>query len=187
MVTTVSCRGARLIQLDYCLDDLCSVAQSCAALCDPVDCSTAGWPVLHCLLQLAQTHVHWVGDAIQPSHAPLPPSPRALTLSQHQGLFQWIGSLHQVAKVLELQLQSCSWIFKVKWGWLSLILQEPWWWTFLLVSILKAEPPPKLQLLLLLDSSSGFWEDVNCLGIKAFRSMSIYPAILKSHPPAWAI
>ena len=76
MVTTVSCRGARLNQLDYCLDDLCcSVAQSCPALCDPVDCSTTGWPVLHCLLQLAQTHVHWAGDAIQPSHPLLPPSP----------------------------------------------------------------------------------------------------------------
>ena len=54
MVTTVSCRGARLIQLDYCLDDLCSVAQSCAALCDPVDCSTPGFPILHHLPELAQ-------------------------------------------------------------------------------------------------------------------------------------
>ena len=102
MVTTVSCRGARLNQLDYCLDDLCcSVAQSCPALCDPVDCSTAGRPVLHCLLQLAQTHVHWAGDAIQPSHPLLPPSPLALTLSQHQGLFQCVSSSHlKVAKVL---------------------------------------------------------------------------------------
>ena len=122
MLTKVSCRGSRLNQLDYCLDDLwwCSVAQSCPTLSNPVDCSTAGLPVLHCLLQLDQTHVHWVSDAIQPSHPPLPPSPPALTLSQHQGLLQWIGSLHQVAKVLELQLQhqSFQWIFRVLYDWL---------------------------------------------------------------------
>ena len=72
---------------------------------------TAG---LHCLPELAQTHVHRVGDAIQPSH-PLPsPSPFAFNLSQHQGLFQWVSSSHQVAKVLELQLQhqSFQWIFR---------------------------------------------------------------------------
>ena len=62
-------------------------------------------PVLHHLLEFAQTHVHWVSDAIQPSHPLLPPLPPALNLSQHQDLFQWIGSSQQVAKVLELQLQ----------------------------------------------------------------------------------
>ena len=61
-------------------------------------CSTPGSPVLHCLLEFAQTHVHWVSDAIQPSHSLLPRSPLALNLSQHQGLFQWVSSLHQVAK-----------------------------------------------------------------------------------------
>ena len=81
-----------------------SVAQSCPILCDPTDCSTPGFPVRHQLLELAQTHVHWVGDAIQPSH-PSSPSPPPVNLSQHQGLFQWISSSHQVAKVLEFQLQ----------------------------------------------------------------------------------
>ena len=58
----------------------------------PMDCSTPGFPVLHHLLEFAQTHVHWVSDAIQPSHPLLPPSPPALNLSQHQGLFQWVDS-----------------------------------------------------------------------------------------------
>ena len=81
----------------------CSIVQSCLTLCNPMDCSTPGFPVLHHFLGFAQTHVHWVGDAIQPSHPLLSPSPFAFSLSQHQGLFQWIGSSHQVAKVLELQ------------------------------------------------------------------------------------
>ena len=79
-----------------------------------MDCSTPGFPVLHHLLEFAQTHVHWVGDAIQPSHHLLSPSPPALNLSKHQGLFEWVGSLHQVGKVLELQLQHqfFQWIFR---------------------------------------------------------------------------
>ena len=82
-----------------------SVAQSCPTLCDPMDCSTPGLPVYHQLTEFTQTHVHWVGDVIQPSHPLLSPSPPALSLTQHQGLFQWVSSLHQVAKVLEFQLQ----------------------------------------------------------------------------------
>ena len=74
-----------------------SVAQSRPTLCDPIDCSTPGLPVHHQLLELAQTQVHQVGDAIQPSHL-LSPSPPAFNLSQHQGLFQWVSSFHQVAK-----------------------------------------------------------------------------------------
>ena len=80
----------------------------CPTLCTPVDCSQPGFPVLHYLPEFIQTLVHWVGDAIQPSHPLSPPSPPALNLSQHQGLFQWAGSLHQVAKVLQLQLQHQS-------------------------------------------------------------------------------
>ena len=80
-----------------------SVAQSCLTFCDPMDCSTPGLPVHHQLLESTQTHVHWVGDAIQPSHPLLSPSLPALNLSQHQGLFKWVTSLHQVAKVLEFQ------------------------------------------------------------------------------------
>ena len=74
-----------------------SVAKLCPTLCDPMNCSTPGFSVLQYLLELAQTHIHWVNDAIQPSHPLLPP-PLSLTLSQHQGLFQWVGSSHQVAK-----------------------------------------------------------------------------------------
>ena len=75
-----------------------SVAQSCPTLCNPMDCSKPGLPVHHQLLEFTQTHVHWVGDAIQPSHPLLSPSPPAFHLSQHQGLFQWVSSSHQVAK-----------------------------------------------------------------------------------------
>ena len=93
----------------------CSVTKSCPTLCDPMDCSTPGFPVLHCLPEFAQTHVHLVNDAIQPPHPLSPPSPPALSLSQHQGLFQWVDSSHQVAKVLALQLQhqSFQWIFRL--------------------------------------------------------------------------
>ena len=82
-----------------------SVAQSCPTLCDPMDCSMSGFPVHHQLPELAQTHVHWVNDAIQPSNLLSSPSPPAFNLSQHQGLFKWVSSSHQVAKVLEFQLQ----------------------------------------------------------------------------------
>ena len=91
-----------------------SVAQSCLILCYPMNCSTPGFLVLHCFLEFAQTHVHWVGYGIHLSHPLLLPFPPAFDLSQHQGLFQWVGSSHQVAKVLELQLQhqSFQWIFR---------------------------------------------------------------------------
>ena len=85
-----------------------SVAQSCPTLCNPVDCSMPGFPVHHQLPELAQTHVHRVGDAIQPSHSLLSPSPPAFNVSQHQGLFQWVSFSHQVARVLEFQLQHQS-------------------------------------------------------------------------------
>ena len=90
------------------LSSCCSVTKSCLTLCDPMNCNTPGFPVLHYLLELAQTHIHQVSDAIQPSHPQLSPSP-ALNLSQHQGLFRWISSLHQVAKVfswLEIRMKA---------------------------------------------------------------------------------
>ena len=71
-----------------------------------MDCSLPGFPVHHQLPEFTQTHAHWVGDAIQPSHPLSPPSPPAFNLSQHQGLFKWVSSLHQVAKVLEFQYSS---------------------------------------------------------------------------------
>ena len=101
----------------------CLVTQSCPTLCDPMDCRTPGFPVLQHLLELAQTHVHWVSDAIQPSHLLSSPSPLAFNLSQHQGLFQCVSSSHQVAKVLELQLQhqSFQWTPRTDFlsGWLA--------------------------------------------------------------------
>ena len=92
-----------------------SVSQLCLTPCDPMDCSMPGSSVLFYLPECAETHVHWVGDAIQPSHPLSSPSSPAFSLSQHQGLYQWVGSSHQVAKVLELQLQhqSFQWIFRV--------------------------------------------------------------------------
>ena len=77
-----------------------SVAQSCPTLCDPMNCSMPGLPVHHQLPEFTQTHVHWVSDAIQPSHPPSSPSPPAPNTCQHQSLFQWVNSSHEVAKVL---------------------------------------------------------------------------------------
>ena len=100
---------------------------SCVQLCNPTDCSTPGFPVHHQLLELTQTHVHWVGDAIQPSHPLSSPSPPTFNLSQHQGLFQWVSSSHQVAKVLGASASASvfpmdiqDW-FPLGWiGWISL-------------------------------------------------------------------
>ena len=91
-----------------------SVTQSCPTLCDPMDCSMPGLPVHHQILELIQTHVHWVGDAIQPFHPLSYPSLPTFNLSQHQGLLKLVSSSHLVAKVLEFQLQhqSFQWIFR---------------------------------------------------------------------------
>ena len=91
-----------------------SITHLCPTLCNPMDCRTPDFPVHHQLPELTQTHVQRVSVAIQPSH-PLPsPSPPTFNLSQHQGLFQWVSSLHQVAKVLKFQLQhqSFQWIWR---------------------------------------------------------------------------
>ena len=83
-------------------------------LCNSMDCSMPGFPVLHQLPELTQTHVHWVCDAVQPSHPLSSPSPPAFNHSQYQGLFLWVSSSLQVVKVFELQLQhqSFQWIFR---------------------------------------------------------------------------
>ena len=110
----------RCVSVVSCLTCCCSVAKCCLSLCDPMDCCMPGFPVLHYCLEFAQTHVHWGGDDIQPSHPLLSYSPPALNLSNEsfpmsQGLFQRVSSSHQVAKVLELQFQhqSFQWIFGV--------------------------------------------------------------------------
>ena len=92
----------------------CPVTEWCPTLHDPMDCSTPGFPVPHRLPGFVQVHAHWVGDAVPPSH-PLSPSSPAFNLSQHQGLFWWVSSSHQMARVLEFQLQheSFHWIFRI--------------------------------------------------------------------------
>ena len=92
----------------FTLNSFSSVNQSYLTLCDPMDCSTPDFPVHHELPELDQTHVQWGGDDIQPSHPLSSPFHPAFNLSQHQGLFQWDSSLHQVAKVLEFQFQHQS-------------------------------------------------------------------------------
>ena len=92
----------------------CSVAQSCLTLCNPIDCSTPGLPVPHHLPKFPQVHVDCNGNVTLPSH-PLMPSSPALSLSQHQGLFQCVSCLYQMTKIMEFQLQhqSFQWVFKV--------------------------------------------------------------------------
>ena len=104
-----------------------SVTQSCRTLCDPMNCSMPGLPVHHQLPESTQTHVHRVGDAIQPSHPLSSHYSPAPNPSQHQSLFKWVSSSHQMAKALELQLQhqSFQWIFRTVFplgriGWISL-------------------------------------------------------------------
>ena len=98
-----------------------SVTQLCSTLCDFMDCRMSGFPVHHQLQELTQTHVHQVGDAIQPSYPLLSPSPPAFSLFQHQGLFQWVSSSHQVgtsASVLPMNIQ--DWFPLGLTGWISL-------------------------------------------------------------------
>ena len=85
-----------------------SVTQSCLTLCDPMDCSTPGLPVHRQLPEFTQTHVHWVGDAIQPSHPLSSPFPPTFNFSQYHGIFQWVSASHQVATALAFQLQHQS-------------------------------------------------------------------------------
>ena len=89
--------------------------QSCPTLCNHVDCSSPGFPVHYQVREFTQTHLHRVNDAIQPAHPRSSPSPPAPNPSQHQSLFQWVSSSHQVVKVLEIQLQhqSFQWIFRI--------------------------------------------------------------------------
>ena len=94
-----------------------------------MDCRTPGLPVHHQLPEFTQTYLHWVGDATQPSHPLSSPSPLTLNLSEHQGLFKWVSPLHQVAKVLEFQLQhqSSQWaLISFRMNWLDLLAVQ---WT----------------------------------------------------------
>ena len=112
-----------------------SVAQSCLTLWDSMDCSMPGFPVHNQLPELAQTHVHWVSDAIQPSHPLSSPSSPAFNFAEHQGLYQRVSSLHQLTKILgiQLQLQSFQWKFgisNIQWIFKGLIcFRIDWFWT----------------------------------------------------------
>ena len=108
------------------LPQFSSVTQLCPTVCNPMDCNTAGFAVHYQLPELAQTHVHLVGDAIQPFHPLLSPSPPNFNLSQHQGLSKWVHSSNQLAQVLKSQLQhqSFQWIFRLisfRIDWLDLL------------------------------------------------------------------
>ena len=118
-----------------------SVAQSCLTLCDPMNRSTPGLPVHHHLSEFTQTHVHRVHDAIQPSHPLSSPSPPAPNPSQHQGLFQWVNSSHEVAKILEFQLQHQSssehpGLISFRMDWLDLLAVQ---------GTLESSPTPQLR------------------------------------------
>ena len=101
VILTISTRASLVAQFS-------SVTQLCPTVCNPMNCSMPGLLVHHQLLEFTPTRVHWVGDGIQPSHPLSSPSPPALNLSQHHGLFKWVNSSHQVARVLEFQLQHQS-------------------------------------------------------------------------------
>ena len=108
------------------IDEFISLAQSCTTLCDPMDCSMPGLPIHHQLLELAQIHVHWVSNAILPSHPLSSPSPPAFTLSKHQSLFQWVRSSHQVAKYWSFTFSispssEYSGLISLRMGWLNLL------------------------------------------------------------------
>ena len=116
-IWAAKCKGHSFHSLQF-----SSVAQSCPTLWDPINCSTPGLPVHHQLPESTQTHVHCVSNAIQPSYPLSSPSPVALNLSEHQSLFKWVSSLHQVAKILEFQLQHQFFTFSqthwpVTWTW----------------------------------------------------------------------
>jgi len=106
---------------DY-MHQFSSLTQLCPTLCNPMNSSIPGLPVHHQLPELTQSSVHWVGDAIQSSHPLLSPSPTTLNLSQHQGLFKWVSSSHQAAKVLGvsastsvLPMNTQDWSFRMDW------------------------------------------------------------------------
>ena len=111
IISTYSSEYTYILTINYFSSvQFSSLAQSCPTLCDLMNCSMPGLPVHHQLPEFTQTHVHWVGDAIQTFHPLSSPSPPALNPSQHQSLFQWVNSSREVAKVLEFQLQSFQWI-----------------------------------------------------------------------------
>ena len=104
-----------------------SVTQSCLTLCDPMNHSTRRLPVPQQLLELTQTHIHWIGDAIQPSHPLSSPSPPALNVFQHRGHFKWVSSSHEVAKVFSFSISLTSehpGLISFRMHWLDLLADQ---------------------------------------------------------------
>ena len=143
----------------------CSVTKLCPTLCNTMDCSTLGFPVLHYLLEFA--HAHVLESVIPSNHLIflLPPSP-ALSLSQHQGLFQWVGSSHQVAKVLEVQLQlsysnELSRLISFRIDWFDLAVQG---------TVKESSPAPQ-------------FENINSLALSLLYDSTLIPVhdYLKNH------
>ena len=118
-----------------------SLAQSCLTLSDPMDCSTPGFPIHHQLLEFTQTHVHWISDAVQPSHPLSSPSPPTFNLSQHWDLFKWVNSLHQVAKVLKFQLQHQSSQWMISFRMEALYSQQDQDWELTVTQIMNSLSP----------------------------------------------
>ena len=147
-----------------------SVAQSCPTLCDSMDCSTTGLPVHHQLPEFTQTHVHGVGDAIQPSQPLSSPSPPTFNLSQHQGLFRWVSSSHQVAKVLEFQLQHqpFQWAFRTDFHNACINLHRSILWNTL-------HENTQEQRLTRVHVPHAPWGQANCIGGRARRSSDSCP------------
>ena len=117
----------------------CSATPSCLTLFYPMDCNTPGFPVLHHLPELAQTHVHWVSDAFQPSCPLLSSSPPAFSLSQHQGLYQGVSSSRQVTKVFSLSISPSneySWLISFRTDWFDLLPVQ---------GTLKSSPTPQFK------------------------------------------
>ena len=114
---------------DHLVPSCCSVTKLYLTLCNPMDCSTLGSPVLHHLPGFAQIHVHWIGDAIQTSHPLSSPSPPALNLSQHQGLFQWVGSSPQMPKYWSFSISTASkysGLISFRIDWFDLLADASW-------------------------------------------------------------
>ena len=165
------------------------VVQLCLTLCDSINCSMSAFLILHYLPEFTQTHIHWVSDAIYLFHQLSPPSPLA-NLSQHQGLFQWVSSLHQVGKGLELQLQHqfFQWIYKTDflWDWLVWSPCRPrdsqvFFSTVLKHQFFGAQPSLRSKSLICtwllkkhnfnyadLGQQSGLWFLIHCVGLSQF-------------------
>ena len=155
----------------------CSVVKSakCLILCNPMCCSMPGFPVTHHLLEFAQPHIHWVHDAIQPSHPLSSPSPPAFSFFQHQGFIQWVSSLHQVASILEHQCESATGVHVSPHPEPPPILSHP----------IPLGCPSALALSALLHASNLHWSSILHMVIHKFQLYSLkssHPHLLPPSP-----